>query len=229
MNAGLAWGCPPWTDPIAFSDCGHWNENRWRWEFLRRKQEVRTTFFCLALDYWRKRYPGTPIPDQPQLNSEIREWRFHLTAPLVASTGITPLPNPAFSHAKIWLDEKVPKPDLDARTIRQLHEGLTNRSGLQSMDFSSVTTIAITFEPSQPIEPQIEGLKEYLLSLRHHSINRLERFHTDKQLTYLRILDAREQGASWAECVSVLSPMTANTAQTARDVHKQAKRHRDSL
>ena len=82
---------------------------------------------------------------------------------------------------------------------------------------------AIIFDLSKPIEPQIEHARKMLRSNQEQDLGARigKRRHPDKWLGYLRTLDARAGGASWAE-IAAIHPYTAQTEQSARDIWAQA-------
>jgi len=84
------WGIPDWRDPLAYGDVKRWTFNRWRWEFYRRRDDLRAYFdahaarsyeLCAPLN------PEIPKPHEPGFGAlvdlEARK-RF----------GYSPLPNP---------------------------------------------------------------------------------------------------------------------------------------
>ncbi|WP_170791664.1 hypothetical protein [Ruegeria lacuscaerulensis] len=83
--------------------------------------------------------------------------------------------------------------------------------------------ITLTFDLTQPIPGQIDLAKRYLQEEQLAQIGQKVqwRSHKTKWLTYLRVLDAREDGASWSEIAALLIA-TAGNEQTARDTHNQA-------
>src|SRR6185312_12200398 len=40
------WGIPNWLDQRAYGDTKRWSENRWRWEFIRRREDCRQDFLA---------------------------------------------------------------------------------------------------------------------------------------------------------------------------------------
>jgi hypothetical protein len=42
------WGIPDWRDPAAYGDTKRWTNDRWRWEFYRRREDLRECFDRLA-------------------------------------------------------------------------------------------------------------------------------------------------------------------------------------
>jgi hypothetical protein len=44
------WGIPDWRNPKGYGDVKHWSFNRWRWEFFRRREDLRDYFEAVAQD-----------------------------------------------------------------------------------------------------------------------------------------------------------------------------------
>ena len=226
------WGCPNWQDGDAYGSVDEWDAFRWRWEFKRRTQGLRFVFQDLANRDWRRWNPSVPIPLRLMWSDDYQHSVFYLTAELAAYHGFTAVPNPLYSDAieELRRDNPTALGSLDGRTLTDWDISRNETKMFGRTDLLGAGQIAVVFDPNQAIEPQLEGLKEHLLKRKYHGIKPLERLHPKKFLRYLRILDAREQGASWSECASVLlTKNTAATPQTATDTYKQAQRIRDRL
>ena len=68
------WGIPDWRDAAAYPDAKRWTFNRWRWEFYRRRADLRDYFDSRAEETFRHWQPyagkdGFPVahlrPDEP--------------------------------------------------------------------------------------------------------------------------------------------------------------------
>ena len=160
---------------------------------------------------WMKEYRGTYFP-APQ--GQAAEFGFpRLFNPLLAD-----LP----SHQ--WEALRDLQYRLQSRTLTSAHLIGVEQGTTKSSDVIDHGKIAITFDIYSPIRPQLEGLEAYLIDQQHYTAPKdIERNHRDKWLLYLRILDAREAKATWADCASILPITTAGKEQTARDIHNQAK------
>jgi hypothetical protein len=70
-RAADEWGLPDWRDPEAYGDVKRWTFNRWRWEFYRRRDDLRAYFDAHADESWRRgsvrrTVEGDPLrPDEP--------------------------------------------------------------------------------------------------------------------------------------------------------------------
>ncbi|GAW36617.1 hypothetical protein RA2_03690 [Roseovarius sp. A-2] len=202
------WGIPNWLDPFTYGETINWTRNRWRWEFLRRRDDVRSAFDDEAENsycYWSKfaGKEGFPVahlrPDQPG---------FTAMHPLARSLGLPRLPNP-----------RIGEQPFDVIGFSDWAEGVAQfyseepPEGFERVDF----------DLSKPLEPQLECAKQLLKEMQRtaHGKAIQKRRHPTKWLTYLRILDGREAGASWAELTGLL-PSRNGTEQAARDAWQQA-------
>ncbi|MDW3117175.1 MAG: hypothetical protein R8G60_04870 [Roseovarius pacificus] len=203
------WGIPNWQDISGYGDTSEWNENRWRWEFLRRRSDLRDEFDAKAnRQFENKRnlylskpemFPGGLLtPEDPG---------FCVSTFLICGE-LQSLPNPRIGNQPWWAIEWTDK----AKKVRQFTKEIAPE-GYERVDF----------DLSKPIAPQLEFAKEYLLDIQRelHGKALQVRRTPAKWFTYLRVLDAREAGASWSDIASLL-PNTVQSSQTARDVHKQA-------
>jgi hypothetical protein len=105
----------------------------------------------------------------------------------------------------------------------QVHEKDVDELGLAKYSIKE-NEIAISFDLDKPIGPQVESAKRMAIEYQiiRHGKRIQKRRHPTKWLTYLRILDARSAGASWAEASHALPPTNAGGALAARDAHEQA-------
>lgn len=244
------WGLPDWRAPAAYGDVQRWGFDRWRWEFYRRRDDLRAYFDARAEETFQYRqpyagkegFPGAHLrPEQPGfcaiVSVEARK-RF----------GYSGLPNPRIGA----------QPDLVIRPYE--HDGAGNyfeggrmgRAGFRGTfgDLLAAFDVALTeeqacilrhtlaclpvplaphemaiaFDLNRPLEPQLAHARDILRRAQSdlHGKPLQKRRHPGKWLGYLRTLDAREDGASWAE-IAALHPNTAQTEQTARDVWEQAR------
>lgn len=217
------WGVPDWKDEENYGEYSNWDFEHWRWEFKRRTREVRKAYQLIALEEFRERFPAAIIPDNLIWQPNYKSLVYRLSSGLAASTGYPALPNPLYSN----LPEDFhyyKKQDFELRTLRGWAFEACNRDEAKWTDLLGVGGIAIVFDPNKPLAPQLDGLSDYLKSIRHHSIpDDLERIHFEKWIRYIRLLDARASGASWSECADLTLPQTMHkTAQSARDSHRQA-------
>lgn len=244
------WGVPSGLDPSEYEASSTWDNNRWRWEFIRRRSDYRQTFDFLApLSHaaWLERaklfekegtaaFDGFPpglrawhLPPPPIDSPEFCAWPVWREEALFDYSG---LPNPRFSNVPAHLIVPLhTSSDIYQRTIDHEDLGLVSHSGLNPYSVLPAGHVAIRFSLVGPISQQLEGLREYLESEAERLGYRTQtRAHSDKRLMYLRALDARCNGASWAEIADTLpASFGRRTPQTARDVYQQAIRMQAGL
>jgi hypothetical protein len=70
----IDWGIPNWLDQCAYGNTKRWSENRWRWEFIRRREDCREDFLAhkdgtvrfYEEVYAKMQYPGRILrPNEP--------------------------------------------------------------------------------------------------------------------------------------------------------------------
>ena len=84
--------------------------------------------------------------------------------------------------------------------------------------------MAVVFNLNAPLGPQLSQAKNVLKvhQVMLHGKNLQIKRHPKKCLLYLRVLDAREDGASWQEITEIIPPYLQKQSQTARDLWNQA-------
>ncbi|UWR33738.1 hypothetical protein K3759_01175 [Sulfitobacter sp. W027] len=215
---------------MSADDCPNplgWCESRWRWEFLRRSPKVRSAF-SLALC---KRYQSKKmeIPNGYMALEENLELVLAISPQEAARVGYAALPNPVNPDSFNLLDHQTLSFH-EARRITLWDLELVAAGANEALDVFSVNQLPIIFDPSAPIAPQLEGLAEYLLSFRHPSVRDDPRKQRgDLWFSYLRILDAREAGYTYAQCAERLCGGTTASDQTARDRVRAAQRLQDRM
>ncbi|WP_093922137.1 hypothetical protein [Sulfitobacter brevis] len=204
-----------------------WCDRRWRWEFLRRSQKVRGAFSLALVKQYQSEERRIPIDYMTAV--ENLEIVLPLSPQMAAHIGYAALPNPANPASFNFLDQNA-RSFHEARRIELWDLELVAAGKASALDVFSVVQVPVIFDPNAPIAPQLEGLAEYLLSFRHHSVrDDLQKQRGDLWFSYLRILDAREAGYTYAQCAEHLCGSTAATDQTARDRVRAAKRLQDRM
>ncbi len=236
------WGLPDWRDAQAYGVTKNWSKARWRWEFYRRRQDLREFFDKHANAIYQNKVEnnGFPLdltggtgrllqPHEPgfvvdgyyekgmagysPLNHEVKwfTWGYVLG-----------IPNPRISEQP----ERIIGAILARETVnfvaigygeRDLN-GESERLGLIDGE------MGVAFNLNRPLKPQIEVAFEALRAeqVRRHGKALQNREHKGKRLTYLRVLDAREGGASWSQIARILEHKK-QTEQSARDTWNQAR------
>jgi hypothetical protein len=87
--------------------------------------------------------------------------------------------------------------------------------------------MSIEFDLKSPIAKQLERAERLLKTeqaARFGEIGKGLRNHTTKWHTYLRVIDARDDGQSWSTIARKILRYTRNEPQAARQVWEQAQR-----
>lgn len=224
------WGVPDWTDASAYEISEDWDLEQWRWEFRRRSQVVRFCFSDNAIRDWRK--SGQPVPKNIINHPKYKDFFFRLVPARAAEIGYSHLPNPAYSdsHLKLKSELNDSFAFLSARKLSGYHLEAQKLGSWDSLSCIGPTQIAIVFDCDKPLDPQLDGLRDYLEAHSHYTIKKPKRIHKSKWKRYLRVLDARAHGASYLDIARVLlGGVTAATQQTARDNVQQAEITRDGV
>ena len=227
------WGCPSGLSADDYVGADGWRDDRWRWEFKRRQDEVRLKYHILANDEYRENHSTDTIPKDIIWEPAYREVYFFLSPGDAATIGFSVLCNPLYSERIVDFSKNTlgQFSELKQRTISSTHFWQVKYRDADEFSSLGQSQVAIAFDPDRSIARQMENLEEYIRSLRHHSVEQeLLRMHPSKWLVYLRMLDARKFGASWNDCATEVLPTTnAQTPQSARDAFQQARRLQDSL
>jgi hypothetical protein len=228
------WGLPDWRDIAAYGLTSGWTKHRWRWEFYRRREDLRAYFdhWCNPSDEYLVGHGKRP-EGEGFCHSEAR-----------SNFGYSPLPNPRvgdhnkhllWPHVGTGLGNQISGSNLEDRRIGPLLEQVgVILDGKQAFMLREILTYRyaplaenqtiLTFDLDKPLEAQLGQAKEVLSDHQKQrngkSVQR--RQSPGKWLTYLRVLDGRECGASWSEIATILI-VTAQTEQSARDVWEQAR------
>lgn len=212
------WGVPDWRVASAYGPRPDWNVNRWRWEFIRRRHDIRERFDELAdaafqdhLALFAERPEG--FPEGRVRTPDERGFYLHTRSIFGGKMTIHPLGNPRIGDQPYfviaWQDG-----------ARQLNLGVGSRQKAKAEGF-----FRIDFDLSRALAPQLEMAREWLTdSQAERTGKKIQvRQHPDKWPGYLRVLDARADGASWSMVADILPPTVSPTIDTARSVHKQAE------
>ena len=207
------WGVPDWRDATAYVGEPDWHLARWKWEFLRRRSDLRIEFDNKKAAAYEQDEAWTQIDDTVPLS----EYPSPEMAGFCVSTFLiepdfpapTRLPNPRIGNQP---------PDC----LPRLKDGTLTKVAKRDLPFDS-GFYRVDFDLSRPIEPQLKAAKSALKSFQKEYAGKVigKRRHPEKWPTYLRVLDARDAGASWAEVSEILT-YSAATEQNARDIHMQA-------
>jgi len=217
------WGIPNWLDAGSYGNTTQWSENRWRWEFTRRREDCRKDFLTYkdqtrsALEEGRAdEVKGSPDahsprllrPDEPGFVAEVPE--------CYEKYGLNNLPNPAIGNQPFYVIL------FRKRAVKRV---MFPEDGIEA-GFFGATDAVIVFDLNSPLSDQLEAARGLLERAQSKRIGRLlqSKRYPSKWLTYLRVLDARESGASLGKIAgSGVLAGRRQELQAARDVLKQAE------
>jgi len=219
------WGIPDWQDASKYGPVDKWNWFKWRWEFSRRRDDLRAAFdersaesYQRSVDFDRRRN----IPPGHILRSDQAGFTAHSYT--TDAFGYYSIPNPRISDQPAHIiSGVVTRPE----SIKIFHhwraEEIGPEGASETVVVDSNSEVAIVFDLSRPISEQIKSARTTLMDKQKLKFGKSlqKRSHQSKWLSYLRILDGREAGASWSQLATIL-PHTAASDQTARDVYDQA-------
>jgi hypothetical protein len=100
-----SWSIPNWCEPDSYGDTRRWGENRWRWEFTRRREDCRADFLAhkddeMALDAKVLQRLGV----KPGRRLQPHEPGFIASVPgCYEKYGISKLPNPAIGDQPFYI------------------------------------------------------------------------------------------------------------------------------
>jgi type VI secretion system activator RovC-like protein len=225
MKMQLDWGIPNWLDSSSYGDTRRWSEWEWRWEFTRRRDDCRADFLAHKDEVERipdevtrwlegalegvakvKRGDRRLRPDEPGFTVSFPD--------CYNKYGLSRLPNPAIGKQPFYLYFMMFRPYGPAMVVFP-EDGVTEVSG--------ETGSVIKFDLTASIDDQLERARQLLERAQKRKLGHLvqpSRKHPAKWLTYLRVLDARESGASLSEMAKVLR---WQNPQAAHAVLQQAR------
>jgi hypothetical protein len=214
------WGVPNWRDAGAYPIPDELDELEWRWEFLRRRHGYRLDWLRPGTDFHpatRERYfldvYDLEMPFDPRLS--VRDLaagvsrRARRGTPdvfLFPVSGLVPFRRALLSRLFATLDEI---------------ERIVPVS-------PTVDDIFVRFDLGQPIRSQLEQIGCLLEKLRAEAYGDEDATRMRRQLwpTYLRLLDAKDAGASLGEMTTILPATCEHTPQQVRTQLQAAERLR---
>jgi len=232
------WGIPDWRDERAYGEWKLWGFFRWRWEFYRRRDDLRAYFAARTKTaYQQKLAMFEALPQSFPNGRVLRPDEAGFSVPVapedIPTIGYSPLPNPRISAQPLLAIF----PAETERSVKPIHSGWLSNTFSDALEGASVkltdrqswilgSTLsavparmqdgecALIFDLDKPLSVQLEAAKEYLriCQTERHGKPLQTRKHPTKRLEYLRTLDAREAGASWREIAIALLPMRKDEA-----------------
>lgn len=276
----MEWGLPDWRDPGAYPSPSDWSLLRWRWEFYRRRDDLRNAFieayerslhsvwqesvqvlgpgeagYAITIDEKTVRQFGYPMLPNPRIG-EQPDWNLQLAGTKLEEMMVVaggkdghPIGEYFDLNFKAGSERAVSDAFHDLsisaqKSSRILHSAPKDkpREHLQKMVlehfaacfpvFVEGQEVALIFDLSAPLELQLSRAKSILdqMQLQLHKRKLQKRRIEDRWPTYLRVLDAREAGASWAVISEQALPRRIDESgeratskpQAARALWKQA-------
>jgi hypothetical protein len=221
------WGLPDWRDPAGYGDVKRWTLNRWRWEFYRRRDDLRAYFDARAEEtylHWQQ-YAGKPGFPVAHLRTDEPGFCVIVDVEARKRFGYSGLPNPRIgaqpaSAISTWEHDGAGS-IIDGN--RTGHNGFRGTFGdLLAMARLKLTEeqliflrhsttclpihleqneMAITFDLKKPLKPQMDHARDMLL---WHQANLngkpLQKRRQPKLwFAYIRALDGKADGATWLD------------------------------
>lgn len=216
------WGLPDWRDPSSYGETSTWSDLRWRWEFLRRRDDLRRDFDLYAPQAVALRNADFLKLGLTEIDDQIASPAF-TTAPFGGEPyGYQGVPNPRVSDLADTFLHFI-------STIRHTggvfpyhaEEGVPAYA--HGVNFSP-DQAAFVFDLDCDLDIQLEMARNQLRALKAGRDNgKATKDHKSRWLTYLRVLDAKETGASLLEIAAKLPDSYGRRdAQTAHNVLQQA-------
>lgn len=225
------WNLPDWKTSDLYPETEQRTKLEWWWEFTRRRPDYR--------ELWTTASAKQDIRNGTVTSDDYRSLRkhFHLSRVL----------DPALdaNHEDLWwrinratgLHEEIASggwDDFESFQHKDLFEQRNKR--LEADQRHKIVTYR--FDLSLPIGPQIKAAEIMLQEEQGHRVGAVPvpKTNRSKFPLYLRALDAREQGATYAEMTDVFWPDRRDAdhgavkrATSARDVYVAAVRLRDNF
>lgn len=217
------WGVPDWRDGAAYLGEADWPLSRWQWEFLRRRDDLRREFDAkksaeyeldeawAATEHAAVPFAECPSPDMAGFCVPTFLIEPDFPAP-------TSLPNPRIGDQPLGF-------------LPRIKDNLLTQIAKRDLDFDSGYH-RVDFDLSRPIEPQLKAAKKVLKSFQKYHAGKVigKRRQPEKWPTYLRLLDARDAGASWSEIADgVYGPSSSHIEDWRAEVARKAYRAAETL
>lgn len=220
------WGIPDWREASAYGNVRNWTKDRWRWEFYRRRDDLREYFdrwaevnFREALRANEGRTPSDPgflvFGKGDEAGRGIKDFDYGG----VPNPRIGPQPKISIiPFSRMILPLRFYDPVKRKPSARGVLEVSGKRTGKEYHVWLEENEMAIKFDLDEPLAAQIENAHQALRKKQKELHGKLIRNpeHKDKWLGYIRTLDARAAGATWSE-IAIIHPGNAQTEQMARD------------
>jgi L-rhamnose mutarotase len=230
------WGIPDWRTAESYGDISIWSFFQWRWEFYRRREDLRGIFDAYAGSSYRRwqSYAIAKFRSPEGLHWHLHCKKLGYTPELmkIEDPGFTvfinsefkqlfgyfELPNPRISEQPTIIilplgDEGTVKvfDGKERVKLSQVIELFTSKTYYKDIVLKAIlgkclvdldeNEICIGFDINRPLEPQLKVAAANLkrVQFERHGKRLQKRSHPKRWFGYLRALDGRESGATWAE------------------------------
>lgn len=244
------WAVLDWQDDTAYAGL-QWNLLEWQWQFLRRLPDYGDYFEECAVakhlsalkeyeEVKRLVVEGRIIDHSGTKMVELKDGSWRL-----ADYNLLPMhpsdpcyyvaaPDPRKYNTPVLINPRNDAPEthvLHMAFYDRVKSGIKIHASLHG-SFRSIPgeTMLVEIDLSRPIRPQLNSIEATALAFtspkkRIDLKRRAKARRLDLWRLYLRVLDARNAGATWSEIATLLPPSRASrTPQDAWDVHQQATR-----
>lgn len=215
------WGVPDWKDGSAYPALDQITTREWWWEFTRRRPDYRALWedarprekygsrYAPDLDAFRLKFELSVIHDPTR---RLTDWDLmHFRYPR----------NYARSPREELL-EQADNPYAERAFATATHRGkLAEEHG----------HMLYNFDLSHPLAPQLEQAERFLKAVQEELFGKVgtRRPRQGNWREFLRVLDGRDSGASYATIAAELWPGQEKTPQSARDTYVAACELRDNF
>jgi hypothetical protein len=228
---------PDWRQAPSYGSTDAWDDERWRWEFARRSDEIRLIFAERVDDTARRQralddLAGLPYRNIAPVEDPDMEVSLHDDEATRKLAGFRTIPNPNFPPGKVPIraDECCyPHWIVDGVGMEKYLDCTEPGERIGAVGWDKV---GVVFDLASSLDRQLEQVAEVLKGRQKaFELNKQRRAHKAKWLLYLRILDAKALGVSHTEIARVLSGEDANgwDERGVRDVLEAASRVRDNF
>ncbi len=219
------WNIPDWLDELAYPRSQEISDTLWRWEFLRRRADYRQDWEAYFQKTYEYEVACSKDPSFPtKYKKKVMRWdnvQFRATVPhSLEKYHLIALPNPSVQNPAML--------SFDSNYGRiYFGQGPDWVAGGEEVTLRLPEwKVATVFDLKKPLSPQIEKVKKDLMEWQAYQMGKkLERRKSRQEwTTYLRILDAREVGASddevGMELLEIEDPEVADAR--VQQLHKAA-------
>lgn len=191
------WGLPDWRDEKAYAVPSNAHIFYWKWQFTRRREDYRAAWG----EAWEHKHPELKrrAPDTAAHPDSGKYGMFYLANPAL----------PEYSKGTFQ-----PLPGTSEHHIAEYDDFMARRDE---------GFVSIEFDLTKPVKEQLERAGKVLAREAREYGAKERRQHVVKWPTYLRVLDAREDGQTWDTIAHEVLKYTRNEPQAAKQVWDAAR------